>query len=91
MANCLRRAYATIGFRFFRSRVAPRYGHAVLEHQLTSQPATNRQPEYAHNGDPEVCQLAEALVAKIMGVPVRERCAREEFPQCRFEITDRAK
>lgn len=39
---------------------------------------------------PEVCQLAEALVAKIMGVPVRERCAREEFPQCRFEIADRA-
>ena len=37
---------------------------------------------------PEVCQLAETLVAKIMGVPVRERCAREEFPQCRFEIAD---
>ena len=37
---------------------------------------------------PEVCQLAEALVAKIMGVPVRERCAREEFPQCCFEIAD---
>ena len=40
---------------------------------------------------PEVCQLAEALVAKIMGVPVRERCAKEEFPQCRFEIADRAR
>jgi predicted ArsR family transcriptional regulator len=37
---------------------------------------------------PEVCQLAEALLAKIIGVPVRERCAREEFPQCRFEIVD---
>ncbi|HSP64338.1 MAG TPA: ArsR family transcriptional regulator [Pyrinomonadaceae bacterium] len=40
---------------------------------------------------PEVCHLAEALVAKVMGVPVRERCAREEFPQCRFEIADRAR
>ena len=40
---------------------------------------------------PEVCKLAEALVSKIMLVPVRERCAREEFPQCRFEIADRAR
>jgi predicted ArsR family transcriptional regulator len=35
---------------------------------------------------PEVCQLAEALVAEIMGVKVQERCDREGSPRCRFDI-----
>lgn len=40
----------------------------------------------AVNEHPEVCQLAETLVAEITGAPVRERCDREKAPQCRFEI-----
>jgi predicted ArsR family transcriptional regulator len=35
---------------------------------------------------PEVCELAEALVAEIVGVPVREHCNRGESPKCCFEI-----
>lgn len=35
---------------------------------------------------PEVCQLAETLVAEITGEAVQERCNRESLPQCRFEI-----
>lgn len=35
---------------------------------------------------PEVCQLAEALMTEIVGVPVKERCDRDGPPQCRFEI-----
>lgn len=35
---------------------------------------------------PEVCELAEALVAEIIGVPVRERCDRGESPKCCFEV-----
>jgi hypothetical protein len=35
---------------------------------------------------PEVCELAEALVAEIVGLPVRERCDRGESPKCRFEV-----
>jgi predicted ArsR family transcriptional regulator len=36
---------------------------------------------------PEVCRLAEALVAEITGATVRERCERGESPRCVFEIT----
>jgi predicted ArsR family transcriptional regulator len=36
---------------------------------------------------PEVCRLAEELVAEIVKVPVQEHCNREERPQCRFEIS----
>jgi predicted ArsR family transcriptional regulator len=36
---------------------------------------------------PEVCGLAEALVAEVVGVPVHERCDRSERPRCRFEVT----
>ena len=36
---------------------------------------------------PQVCQLAEALVAEIVGGPVQERCDRNDPPRCRFEIT----
>jgi predicted ArsR family transcriptional regulator len=35
---------------------------------------------------PEVCQLAEALMTEIVGVPVQEHCDRHGPPQCRFEI-----
>ena len=36
---------------------------------------------------PEVCQLAEALVAEVVGLPARESCQRGgESPKCRFEI-----
>ena len=35
---------------------------------------------------PEVCRLAETLVAEIVKVPVEEHCHREGRPQCRFEI-----
>lgn len=37
---------------------------------------------------PEVCELAEALVAEIVGLPVRERCDRGESPKCCFEVGD---
>ncbi len=37
---------------------------------------------------PEVCELAEALVAEIAGVPVREHCNRGEVPKCCFELGD---
>jgi Predicted transcriptional regulator len=37
---------------------------------------------------PEVCELAEALVAEIVGVPVREHCDRGEVPKCCFELVD---
>ena len=36
---------------------------------------------------PEVCQLAETLVAEIVKAPVAERCDREGRPKCRFEIS----
>lgn len=35
---------------------------------------------------PEVCRLAEALVAEVAGVPVHERCDRSERPRCCFEM-----
>lgn len=35
---------------------------------------------------PEVCQLAETLIAEIVGVPVKEHCEREHAQRCRFEI-----
>ena len=35
---------------------------------------------------PEVCELAETLVAELVGLPVRESCQRGESPKCRFEI-----
>jgi len=38
---------------------------------------------------PEVCQLAETLVAEIVKAPVRECCDRETTPRCRFEIEAR--
>jgi predicted ArsR family transcriptional regulator len=35
---------------------------------------------------PEVCELAETLVAEIIGVPVREHCDRTDQPRCCFEV-----
>src|ERR1044072_5344120 len=36
---------------------------------------------------PEVCQLAESLVAEIVQAPVHELCDRSNQPKCRFEIS----
>ena len=35
---------------------------------------------------PEVCRLAETLIAEVVKAPVTEHCNREGRPQCRFEI-----
>ena len=35
---------------------------------------------------PEVCRLAESLVAEIVKTPVHEQCDRTGRPKCRFEI-----
>jgi predicted ArsR family transcriptional regulator len=35
---------------------------------------------------PEVCRMAETLIAELTGVPVHERCDRGERPRCCFEI-----
>jgi predicted ArsR family transcriptional regulator len=35
---------------------------------------------------PEVCRMAEALVAEVAGVLVHERCDRGERPRCCFEV-----
>jgi predicted ArsR family transcriptional regulator len=35
---------------------------------------------------PEVCRLAETLIAEIVKASVKEHCNREGVPQCRFEI-----
>lgn len=35
---------------------------------------------------PEVCRLAETLVAEIVKAPVEEHCNRSARPRCRFEI-----
>lgn len=35
---------------------------------------------------PEVCRLAETLVAEIVKAPVHEYCERDGRPRCRFEI-----
>jgi predicted ArsR family transcriptional regulator len=36
---------------------------------------------------PEVCRLAETMVAEIVKAPVEEHCDREGRPRCRFEIS----
>jgi predicted ArsR family transcriptional regulator len=35
---------------------------------------------------PEVCRMAEALVAEVAGVSVQEHCERGERPRCCFEV-----
>lgn len=37
---------------------------------------------------PEVCELAEALVSKVVGAPVQEHCDRKGQPKCCFEIRE---
>lgn len=39
---------------------------------------------------PEVCRLAETLVAEVVKAPVEEHCDREGRPKCRFEISYQA-
>jgi len=36
---------------------------------------------------PEVCLLAESLLAEIIGATVREQCDRADSPRCAFEVT----
>lgn len=40
---------------------------------------------------PEVCRLAETLLAEIIGENVQERCDREGSPRCRFEVMGESK
>ena len=40
---------------------------------------------------PEVCHLAESLVAEIVQAPVHEQCDRSGRPKCRFEISHEEK
>lgn len=40
----------------------------------------------AVSAHPEVCRLAESLIAEIVRAPVKERCDRAGAPRCRFEI-----
>jgi hypothetical protein len=35
---------------------------------------------------PEVCRMAEALVAELASVEVHEHCDRGERPRCRFKV-----
>ena len=35
---------------------------------------------------PEVCRMAETLLAELAGVPIHEHCDRGESPRCRFEV-----
>ena len=35
---------------------------------------------------PEVCRLAETLIAEVVKAPVEEHCNREGRPRCRFEV-----
>ena len=37
-------------------------------------------------GHPGVCRMAEALLTELAGVPVRERCDRQERPLCCFGV-----
>ena len=39
----------------------------------------------AVDGHPETCLLAEALLADVIGVPVRQTCE-PDLPRCRFEV-----
>jgi predicted ArsR family transcriptional regulator len=37
---------------------------------------------------PEVCELAEALVAGVIGRPIQEHCDRKVSPKCCFEVEE---
>jgi predicted ArsR family transcriptional regulator len=38
------------------------------------------------SGHPDACRLAEAMVERVVGVPVRECCEKGDRPSCRFEV-----
>lgn len=38
-------------------------------------------------GNPQVCNLAETLLAELIGAPVREHCQKGEHPRCCFEVS----
>ncbi|MBI3979072.1 MAG: ArsR family transcriptional regulator [Chloroflexi bacterium] len=38
-------------------------------------------------GHPQMCLLAETLLADVVGAPVRERCDRGDPPRCCFEVS----
>jgi len=40
---------------------------------------------------PEVCKVAESMLAEAAGAEVTERCNREGSPQCTFEISEKAR
>lgn len=40
----------------------------------------------AVSAHPEVCRLAESLIASIVKAPVWEHCDRENTPRCHFEV-----
>ncbi len=37
-------------------------------------------------GRPEVCELAEALLCELTGLPIQEHCDRGEQPRCQFKV-----
>ena len=39
------------------------------------------------NEHPEVCQLAESLLAEVIGLPMREECVRNGAPRCLFRLS----
>jgi predicted ArsR family transcriptional regulator len=44
-------------------------------------PLTSVVPDH-----PEVCRMAEALLAELTGLPIHEHCDRGESPRCCFEV-----
>jgi predicted ArsR family transcriptional regulator len=40
---------------------------------------------------PEICELARALIAELVGAPVYEHCDRSQAPRCCFEIKESTK
>lgn len=44
----------------------------------------------AVQGHPEACQLAESLLAEVIGVPVRQVCDQGPPPRCAFEVPARS-
>lgn len=65
-------------------------GSAVLESQSDKLVIRSRSCPLAAavSEHPEICALAAALVAEIVGTSVQERCNRQETPKCCFEITE---
>lgn len=66
---------------------APHLEHAAGKLIIRSASCPLAHTVEAH---PESCQVAEALVARITGATVRERCDKTAPPRCTFEITEKA-